>query len=342
MNKLAKFFRSLGGVCMLLQLVVCFLPVLVIVQENYLDEKYSQVRFLKEAFQQLTAGNVNQQVLLIGGVILLPAVLSLIMGIVGIVGNKRQIVSCVTAILILGLNIAFCYLLPKLQPEPLNSAQIYQKGYGYWCLLGVSGIAAICGIAGIIATPRKKKATEQTIPFLREEKSAPVYNTQATQSQPAPATKPQPVQSQPAAATKPQSVQTQPAAALHSQAQPDDVTVALDDIIEPPHSQSPRGVLVGLTGIYRGAEIPFRPGETLKLGRDMSNDLIFEGETKVSRYHCAITWFPETQKFKIIDQSANGCFVNGSEDCLPQNMEIELAPGTILAIGDQKNIFRLE
>lgn len=318
MNRLAKFFRSFGGVCMLLQIAACFCPVLMITQENYPKEQYSAVNFLLEAFELLKKGTVNQHVILIGSLVLIPAILALIMGIVGIVASSRQIVSCIFSILISSAYIAFCFLLPRFWPEPINSAQVYQKAFGYWCIIGVSGLSAICGIAGIITTPKKNKGKEEALPFLGEEPK----NIQT----PAPKSKP----------TVTKNVSVPPVSSF------DDVTVALDDILDTPQNQSPRGVLVGLTGIYRGAEIPFQPGETLKLGRDMSNDLIFEGETKVSRFHCAISWYPEIQKFRIVDQSANGCFVNGSEDCLPQNMEIELVPGTILSIGDQKNIFRLD
>lgn len=42
------------------------------------------------------------------------------------------------------------------------------------------------------------------------------------------------------------------------------------------------------------------------------------------------------------DTSSNGSFTNGSQECLPQNMEICLKPGTILDFGSEENRFRLE
>lgn len=327
--------------------VVYFLPFLVVRQENYAQEVYSPVRFLQEAFRQLQTGTVNQQVLLAGGVILLPAVLSLVMGIIGVVGSGRQVVSCLGAVVILGLNLAFCGCLPMLQPEPLNSAQLYQKGYGYWCLPGVGGLAAVCGLAGLLTTPRKRKPKGETSGSISQPKpqaSGNVPRRKTPASGPIPQVKtPDPERNASLSGTVSQSGNPVPGfAGQADRSEPEDVTVALEELPETAAAQAPRGVLVGLTGRYRGAEIPFRAGETLKLGRDMSNDVIFEGEPKVSRCHCRITWHPELPGFKLLDQSANGCFANGSEDCLPQNMEIDLEPGTVLAIGDQKNIFRLE
>lgn len=105
---------------------------------------------------------------------------------------------------------------------------------------------------------------------------------------------------------------------------------------------TPRGVMVGLTGIYAGAEIPMPDGEFIKLGRQNTNSLVFEGQKKVSRDHCRVKWDAAGQKYIICDHSSTGSFVNGSRDCLPQNLELILEPGTVLAIGDDTNTFRLE
>ncbi len=99
--------------------------------------------------------------------------------------------------------------------------------------------------------------------------------------------------------------------------------------------------MVGLSGSFQGAEIPCQPGETLKIGRDTSNDLVLP-DARVSRFHCRLTYLAEEGKYQIVDTSSNGSFANGREECLPQNMEIYLEPGTILDIGDAQNRFRLE
>lgn len=104
----------------------------------------------------------------------------------------------------------------------------------------------------------------------------------------------------------------------------------------------PRGVMVGLKGVYAGAEIPCTSGEYIKFGRLTDNHLVFEGQEKVSRNHCKIKWDEGQQKYFIIDYSSNGTFINDSKDCLPQNLHIEITPGTVIALGDEKNTFRLE
>ncbi len=77
-------------------------------------------------------------------------------------------------------------------------------------------------------------------------------------------------------------------------------------------------------------------------GRTADNDLVFENQQKVSRKHCVISFHRDKECFKIVDTSSNGSFTNGSQECLPQNMEICLKPGTILDFGSEENRFRLE
>ena len=106
--------------------------------------------------------------------------------------------------------------------------------------------------------------------------------------------------------------------------------------------KSHRGVMVGITGMYAGAEIPFKPGEELKFGRDNVNDVVFPEARKISRTHCTITWDAQKEEFYIVDNSSNGCFINEMDECIPQNLPIRLEVGTILDIGDDTNRFRLE
>lgn len=113
----------------------------------------------------------------------------------------------------------------------------------------------------------------------------------------------------------------------------------------PPYTpgRAPRGVMVGLAGIYAGVEIPFAPGETIRVGRDSSSNLIFDKRApRVSRHHCEITWNAGSGNYSIVDTSTNGTFKNGSEDCLPQNMTIVLEVGCTLSLGSDDNVFRLE
>lgn len=99
---------------------------------------------------------------------------------------------------------------------------------------------------------------------------------------------------------------------------------------------------MGLAGIYAGAEIPLAGGDWITLGRQTNNHLVFEGQAKVSRSHCKIRWDGSRKKYILCDYSTRGTFVNGSEECLPQNLELDIPPGTVIAIGDDTNTFRLE
>lgn len=102
------------------------------------------------------------------------------------------------------------------------------------------------------------------------------------------------------------------------------------------------GVLVGRTGLYAGAEIPLTDGEWIRLGRQSDNHLIFGGQNNVSRNHCQIKWDNGRQKYIFRDYSTNGTFANGAPDCLPQNLDLDLEPGTTIALGDENNTFYLK
>lgn len=104
----------------------------------------------------------------------------------------------------------------------------------------------------------------------------------------------------------------------------------------------PRGVIVGIKGIYKGAQIHMKPNETIRFGRTTDNDLVFVGAHKVSRNHCKIRWDDTMKKYFFTDYSSNGTFIQGEEDCLPQNLEIFIEPGTVIELGDSHNTFRLE
>lgn len=105
---------------------------------------------------------------------------------------------------------------------------------------------------------------------------------------------------------------------------------------------NPRGVMVGLSGIYAGAEIPLTDGEYIKLGRVTDNDLVFSGQKRVSRNHCQIMWSAAKRMYTVFDFSTNGIFLDGSETRLTKNTALDIKPGSVLAIGDRTNTFRLD
>lgn len=304
MNRMAKTLRIVDGVLMLFNLVLFFLPVLCISQENYPEQSYSQFRFVKQLFEKEKGFSLSgEQEIGIIILIMLPLLLSLAMGIIGIVGSARQIISGIGSLAVAGLIIIFCWKIKLFWPERLNDAQDYQMDYGWYFFAVLAALLLIFGVLTIIFTPRLRK----------KESSDMVYK-----------------ESQNIALAESKSLSSQ------------ESNMKQGSKIISPVIQKPRGVLVGLSGSYQGAEIPVAAGETLKLGRDNSNDLVFKDSTRVSRFHCTITWIAEEGRYQIVDQSSNGSFIDGREDCIPQNIAIFLEPGTILAIGSQENRFRLE
>ncbi len=311
MNRLAKFSRAASGVFLLANLVVFFLPVLVIKQENYPEMEYSSFSYVKGLFGYGNTGMgkelTTEGILIIIFLIILPLVLSLIMGVIGIVGSPRQVFSCIGAVFTVCINILFLLNHGLLAPERLNAAQQYERGMGFWMLAAFSAISVIFAVAGLISTPRIKKDVK-----IQDGEQAEVQQAAAGQE----------------------------GNSVTSIAPTGIVQDTAKDITEIPDAL-PNGVMFGLSGDYQGAQIPFGAGETLKLGRDTSNDLVFSGKKRVSRFHCSITWLPDKKKYQIVDQSSNGSFIEGREDCLPQNIAVFLEPGTILYIGSQENSFKL-
>lgn len=109
-----------------------------------------------------------------------------------------------------------------------------------------------------------------------------------------------------------------------------------------PQKEPEHGVLIGRAGLYAGAEIPLTDGECIRMGRKADNHLVFSGQDNISRSHCQIKWDERRQKYIFRDYSANGTFANGSPDCLPQNLDLDLDPGTTIALGDESNTFYLK
>lgn len=323
MNRFAKLFRVISGLLLLTNLIIFFLPILVISQDNYSTIRYSQFDFVKKLFEKgianLGKGLSAAQIAIIVFLIILPLVLSFIIGVIGVAGSVRQFISGIGSVLVLGLNIVFYFNLHTLEPKRVNDVQVYEKGVGLWLLLSVSAAAAVFGVAGLMVTPRKKKRTEKAVLIpdvaqMKQEQMLPEkqFTDEAKEK-------------------------ADSAASLESLENQQQIS---DPVWE--KGDSPRGVMVGLTGNFQGAEIPFQSGETLKLGRDLSNDLVFANAKRVSRFHCSLTWLEKEQKYQIVDKSSNGSFVDGREECIPQNMAIYLEPGTVLDIGSKENRFRLE
>lgn len=309
MNRLAKGFRVVSGVLVLLNIMVFFLPIVQCERENYPTKTWSQLNYIMNVMGNEAPYGTDftvSRLIWVVCFIIVPLLLVLITGILGIVGNDRQIVSSILSFVVLALYIGLVVSIKSYLPD-----ETYSRGMAGNINLICSGLGVLTAIIALIVTPRKEEMpVMMDIPQVMEIKQQQVearYNIITEKSEQS-----KPEQNNPE--------QTPP--------------------VEVP--QEPRGVMVGLAGIYAGAEIPFKNGECIKIGRLIDNDLVFEGQEKVSRNHCYIKWDANDKKFLLCDFSSNGTFVNGSDECLPQNLELPMEPGTIIAIGDEKNTFRLE
>lgn len=104
--------------------------------------------------------------------------------------------------------------------------------------------------------------------------------------------------------------------------------------------QTAGAMLVGITGIFKGANIPVSANEELIIGRDPSQcHLIIESE-QISRKHCAIRFDNITGQYKVTDFSSNGTFIN-NERRIMRNQPQFVPRGAVLSIGDGANSFRL-
>ena len=106
-----------------------------------------------------------------------------------------------------------------------------------------------------------------------------------------------------------------------------------------PQPEQKHGVLVGLCGPYAGAQIEMKDGEMITFGRADDNNLIFASEPRISRHHCMIRWNAQKQKYIFRDYSSSGSYINDQQDCLPQNLDLEIACGSTIALGNNDNVF---
>lgn len=374
MNRAAKTIRVLGGLCMIVSLFFVIAPLTIIRQENYSDQNYTAWKYITQY-----AGDSTKQLIILGICILLPMLLALVGGVVGIVGGIRQNISGILAILVCACYILLAIKGSILWPKAKNDAQEFLNGWALYAYLASSGIAAALGVAGFFVKPRLQKKKDLVIPDVEEIRKEQIESKYTFLDEADPSNQPvsdQPIMPQnipgdngmmpdsniPSQPIMPQNIPgnngmmpdannpNQPVMPQNipgTVAEPQDmVTEALIEEEEPVASPyqpgAPRGVLVGIRGMYAGAEIPFQAEESIRLGRDASNDLVFTDAPRVSRHHCMITWHESKQQYGFLDRSSNGSFIHGQADCLPQNIEIMLQPGTVIDIGDEDNEFRLE
>ena len=313
MNRLARWVRTLGGIFLLMHLVCFFLPFLIVKQENYPTRTYSAYSEVKRLFAhgitQFGSGVDNNEIALLIGSVILPLLLAVIFGVWAIFGNKTQRVTSAGSILIALADGVFLWRQSMFAPKHVYEAQQFCAGIGRNTLLGICIACAIFGVAVLICIPQRKKLEHReeipNVQSMKEEQLKPRYEF------------------------------------VDEAEEKRKLKMEKENEVIQETPNIPAGSLVGIAGMYAGAVITLQPGEILKLGRDNSNDLIFDQADRISRNHCQIRYIAETGCFQILDYSSNGCFVDGREECIPQNIVFELPTGTILDIGDNTNRFRL-
>ncbi len=101
------------------------------------------------------------------------------------------------------------------------------------------------------------------------------------------------------------------------------------------------GTISGLSGMYAGQSIPLAPNEPLLIGRDGTCHLIIDKNAeKLSRKHCSIMYNAQTNSYMVTDYSSNGTYIDGGNR-LVANMATQMQCGTVIALGNRENTFRL-
>lgn len=363
MNRSMDKIRIIQGIFLLSNGLIIFLPIVSIWQENYPEQVYSQYSFIQGYLISGTgagalpaSGFARFMTVLL---ILLPLFLAVFAGVCTLIELFYQVCEKYVKVAVLAsFALYLCQLLfgnLVFWPKRLNDAQQYSRGVGTWLLLVV-----VCALLAMYVIP--------LFPFLQKNKSSDAmagddlyFPAQAEESLVGqPLGMPSVHRGAVAFGSEEESVsytQTDPmrqrghSAESHTLSQTQTelnlplenmAVAAKPDLERVDTALPPRGVMVGVAGIFAGKEIAFKNEETLRLGRDLANDLVFTNASHISRNHCQITWYAQKQKYYVEDRSSNGCFINGAPVRLPKNVEIALEPGTVIDIGDQTNRFRLE
>lgn len=116
--------------------------------------------------------------------------------------------------------------------------------------------------------------------------------------------------------------------------------IAFDDGNERKEERG-NGLIVGTSGLYVGQSFPIQNGTSVALGRDPEYcSIVFpEDNAQISRRHCVIRYYADSNTYGVTDYSKNGTYVNGTR--LPENTEKEFTPGSIVSLGENGDSFVL-
>ena len=307
MERFAKKFRVMGSICLLLELVTLFLPFMKRVQENYPDDIWSRLDYIQGAIGTFT-GNVRAD---------LPQTFTTMQAawILGLMALPLVIAvaACVWGIVgdhrqrVSSILIFLVFLLDIIMFATKGNFLLQgEEGQSYLMGNGSMYALIISGVSSVFSV-----LAWIATPKIVKETSDEIPQVAEIKQQQVEAKYNVMLEEQP---EKPQAKQQMP----------------------------PHGVLVGIKGLYAGAEIAMKDGEEIRLGRAEGNHLIFTGQRSVSRNHCKIRWNEAKQSYLFLDYSSSGTYLNGSNDCLPQNLEIEVPCGSQIALGNRENIFLLK
>lgn len=102
-----------------------------------------------------------------------------------------------------------------------------------------------------------------------------------------------------------------------------------------------QGALIGVSGMYQGAEIPMNSEESITIGRDAESSNLVISDKAVSRQHCSVTYDAFRQTYSVMDHSTNGVYLrDGSR--LVQGQPATLHPGDTIRIGNTDHVFQLK
>lgn len=100
--------------------------------------------------------------------------------------------------------------------------------------------------------------------------------------------------------------------------------------------------LIGLSGMWQGAEFFNNSGETIVIGRDANqcDIIISQNAQNISRKHCAVRYDYDREDYIVVDYSTNGTYL-GDGKKLALNVETHVPGGGIILLGDKANSFKL-
>ncbi len=102
-----------------------------------------------------------------------------------------------------------------------------------------------------------------------------------------------------------------------------------------------QGALIGLNGVYKNAVIPILSGETIAIGRSVSQCNLILQDSSVSRVHCYVRYDRLNNEYLIKDVSKYGVY-DEQGDPIARNIEVHLKPGRQFSIGKGEDAFKLQ